>query len=297
MISSWRQRLSESWSRVFAATVARRRLERDLDDEMSFHLAMRREKVAATEHCSIDPEREAARQFGNRTLLKEQMREMWTFPSIESIWQDIKYAGRALRRQPGFTVVAILLLGAVIGLNASLATVFTALMFHPPNGITDPDRVVSLYPIAGFGEPPIFSIGEYRFLADSVGDRSALDALNFSIAPDVTVLAYAILLAAGSTVLFGLAPALHATRSDGGNALRNRDGLSPGHFPLRNILLAVQVAVSVVVLIGAGLLVRRVQRQSSFDPGFSIANVSVVTFVVQGDSYLDSARTIISKTI
>src|SRR5437762_2247290 len=66
----------------------RRRLERDLDDELAFHLAMRE-----TEHRESglpqDRARVAARrQFGSVTLLKEQARDAWTFPSFESWVQD-----------------------------------------------------------------------------------------------------------------------------------------------------------------------------------------------------------------
>jgi predicted permease len=124
-----------------------------------------------------------------------------------------------------------------------------------------------------------------------IGDQSAVDALNFSIAPDGVVLGYAVLLAGASSVAFGLAPALHVTRSDVTSVLRDREGLPPSRSPLRSILLGVQVAVSVIVLVGAGLLVRRVQRQASFDPGFPVEDVMVVTFAPSADAaYVDAAR-------
>ena len=91
---------------------------------------------------------------------------MWTLSSIESIRQDVRYAVRSLRRQPGFTAVAVLVLAAVTGLNTSLFTVFTALTLHAPTGITDPSRVVSLHPAVPASEPPLFLLAEYRFLAE-----------------------------------------------------------------------------------------------------------------------------------
>src|SRR6185503_2557135 len=150
------------------ASFRRRRLERDLDDEVAFHLAMRAAAAGSAGESGIDSQREAARRFGNATALKEQMRAMWTFPSLDSIWQDVRYAVRTLRRQPGFAVVAVLILSAVTGLNTSLFTVFTAVTFHAPTGISDPLRVVSLYPNVPNSEPPIFSVAEYRFLAEHV---------------------------------------------------------------------------------------------------------------------------------
>jgi putative ABC transport system permease protein len=122
-----------------------------------------------------------------------------------------------------------------------------------------------------------------------IGDSEALNAFNFSLAPDRRVLGFAVFLAAASSVGFGLAPALHATRSDVVAALKRADGLPASGFPLRATLLAVQVAVSVVVLVGSGLLVRSVQQQSTIDPGVPVDEISVVT-ISSPDGPLDGAR-------
>jgi predicted permease len=122
-----------------------------------------------------------------------------------------------------------------------------------------------------------------------VGSQGAIDALNVSLAPDGLVMIVAVVLAAASLVAFALAPALHVTRAAVANALGDRGGL-PSSFTLRNMLLATQVAISVIVLVGAGLLVRRVQKQASFDPGIPLDDVSVVSFAAQGEPY-DLVRT------
>jgi predicted permease len=89
----------------------------------------------------------------------------------------------------------------------------------------------------------------------------------FRMTPDGTVLGYAIALAVLACVAFGLAPALHGTRP-----------ATASRLALRNLLLAAQVGLSVVLLIGAGLMLRGVADLRRRDPGFAIEGVSIVSF-------------------
>src|SRR5882757_6484346 len=89
------------------ALLLRRRFDRDLDDEIAFHLAMREEKIrsagidAGADSGTGDARSGAMRQFGNPTHLKEACRAMWTFNFWESVWHDLNYGVRTLRNSPG----------------------------------------------------------------------------------------------------------------------------------------------------------------------------------------------------
>ena len=132
-----------SWGNRLLTLLRRGRRARDIDDEIAFHLAMRQ---AEHERDGLAPEiarRTAARQFGNITALKEQTRNMWTFPSFESFVQDLRYALRTLRRAPAFALVAVLVLAIGIGATTGMFSLVDAMLVR---GLPYPqaDRLVVL---------------------------------------------------------------------------------------------------------------------------------------------------------
>ena len=95
---------------------------------------------------------------------------------------------------------------------------------------------------------------------------------------DARVLAYAIVLALGSGVLFALAPALVTIRSDVVTALRAGDADSRPRARAQRVLVAAQLALSMVLLIVGGALLRSLERQRQVDPGFDPARLIVADF-------------------
>jgi macrolide transport system ATP-binding/permease protein len=102
--------------------------------------------------------------------------------------------------------------------------------------------------------------------------------LDINLKPNTTVFAYTFLISLITGVVFGLAPAIQSTKSNLTTALRstgNRPRVTRSH--LRKLLVIGQVAVSLVLLIGAGLLVRGLQQAQSADVGFKQENLLVVS--------------------
>ena len=113
------------------ALFRRRRLDRDLDDEMQFHLAMREEKLRSEGMAAAEAHAAARRRFGSPTSIRERCRALWTFEWIESCWQDVRFGARQLRHSPAFTVVSALTLALGVGGTVALYTLFDTILWRP----------------------------------------------------------------------------------------------------------------------------------------------------------------------
>ena len=101
-------------------------------------------------------------------------------------------------------------------------------------------------------------------------------------------------------LLFGLAPALQATRPDVAQTLKDEGGRTgkPGRFNLRSVLVVTQVAFSFVLLIGAGLFVRSLQKAQTIDPGFYTGPAAMVMPMLElSDVKSDQARAEYYRTL
>ncbi len=159
------------WQRL-VALVRRRRIADEIDDEIAFHIAMRRDELERGGVSPAEADRRARRQFGNVTRLGEDMRETWTFPTLESLVQDLRIGVRALLRNPGFAAAAVLTLALGIGVNAAMFSILerTLLRTLP---VPHPEALVFLYhtgPVQGHsssdeGGGAVFSYPMFRELA------------------------------------------------------------------------------------------------------------------------------------
>jgi len=111
----------------------RKRLYSELSEEIQSHLDEKVEELVADGMSAEDAIRAARRDFGNVQLIKENSREVWGWPSVESVLLDIRHGLRALTHSPVFTVVALLTIAIGIAANTAVFSVVNSVLLKPLN--------------------------------------------------------------------------------------------------------------------------------------------------------------------
>jgi predicted permease len=101
------------------------------------------------------------------------------------------------------------------------------------------------------------------------------------------IVAFTALMSVGCAILFGLTPILHVGRMQPAHSLRQGRGTTPAAVTTRVALIVGEMALALVLLIGAGLLLRTYQRLHSVDPGFAADGVASIEVALQAPRYFD----------
>jgi predicted permease len=182
--------------RLFNLPASGRRVQRDVDDEIRFHIdsrvaelveaGMRTEaarEIAAGEFGDVVEARAEIARVDRRRLTRAR-RQSWR----ETVAQDIAYAARALRKQPGFGAIVVLVLALGIGANVTMFGVIDRLLLRAPAHVSDPERLMSL----AIGQPNAGELRTQSTLSYPVYEdmRSANDAFQHVAAYSAADLAF-----------------------------------------------------------------------------------------------------------
>ena len=126
---------------------SRRRLYRELSEEIQAHLDEKTEELVAGGMSREDARHAARREFGNVGLAEENARGVWRWPTIEDFLLDVRYGLRTLRHNPVFTVVGLLTIAIGIGANAAVFSVVNCVLLKPLN-YPKAEELVALHQIA-----------------------------------------------------------------------------------------------------------------------------------------------------
>ncbi len=130
-----------------------RRVERDVDDELRFHLEMR---AAELERSGLSPNHareEAERRFGDvpgaraelAVIDQRRLRDERRAELVGGMLRDFRYAFRALRHEPGFTLAVVATIGFGLGATSAMFGILDRLLLQPPPHIADPNTIGKIY--------------------------------------------------------------------------------------------------------------------------------------------------------
>ena len=129
---------------ILATILGRPRMEADLAEELRFHIQSRTEHFIRSGYSPSEAERQARIEFGAVEAYKESCREATGLAWFDELRGNLRYTLRTLRKNPGFTLAAVLSLAVGIGVNTSAFTSVSALVLHP-FPYPDLDRVMTVW--------------------------------------------------------------------------------------------------------------------------------------------------------
>jgi predicted permease len=178
-----------SWASVVAARLRglfeHKRLERELDEEVRFHLEMRIDDNLRAGMNVAEARSAALRSFGGIEPMKEEYRERRAFTLVETVARDIRYAVRVLRKSPDFTITSVAVLALGIGANTAMFSVLDAVLFRPLP-YRSPEQLAMLWsevPSQNLreGRSSYWSVQQWRNQSESFADMALFDGASVTL--------------------------------------------------------------------------------------------------------------------
>jgi putative ABC transport system permease protein len=175
-----------SWAALIVARLRglfeHTRLERELDEEVRFHLEMQIEDNLKAGMKPEEARYAALRSFGGLEPMKETYRERRTFAPVANTAQDLRYAVRILRKTPGFTITAVSVLALAIGANTAMFSVLNAILLRPLP-YRSPEQLAMLWtedPTQNFreGRSALWDVEQWRSQSQTFADLATFDAVS-----------------------------------------------------------------------------------------------------------------------
>jgi predicted permease len=168
----------------------RSRFERELNDEIRFHIEARAEELTAEGVPRREALHRALREFGPRARAAEESRSAWQLQWMEDFWRDLLYGTRTFSKNPGFTAIAILSLGIGVGANCVMFSIVDGTLLRPPK-VPRASRVVAIVSTAQDSNATQISYPDYvavRDRSDSFEELAAFTdaSTGFAIRPGAT---------------------------------------------------------------------------------------------------------------
>jgi putative ABC transport system permease protein len=186
----------------------RQRIYGELSEEMRGHLEEKVEELVAGGMARREAEAAARREFGSVSLAEEDGREVWRWDLVESVWADVRFGARGLRKARGFAVVAVLTLGLGIGATTAIFSIIRAVLMNPL-AMEEPRRVMVVRETwrETFASVSVGNFADVRRESGSFANLCALNEASFNLATlDAPVRVSGELATADCFATFGVAP-------------------------------------------------------------------------------------------
>lgn len=168
----------------------RDRVERDMDEELRFHMDAYASDLIARGVSRAEAQRRARAEFGSLERAKDECRDARGISIVSSFVQDVRYGVRTWRRNPAFTVTAILTLALGIGANATIFSWVRTILLNPLPGASGADRIMTiemLTPSHESTETSYLDFVDFRDRLSTIESMSVAQPIAFAVGTDTAV--------------------------------------------------------------------------------------------------------------